>query len=209
MNFNTKLILFGLALSASTAFAKTPAAKTVSVIDVSKSPAAAAKATPVPPVAPPAGPSLPPEFGIFEVAAKAQPNSVPLKTPDGKETLNVNLMPVIANDSYQAAALVNGGVSVELTKNGSRVFHNYTVSHVGKKIAIAMNGRILSTMVIKEPIDKKIVTMGVVGKEAAEVVKSINSRPKLAAPTPMPSATPGKIVPTAAATPMVPAPKKK
>lgn len=78
--------------------------------------------------------------------------------PDRWRTQYVVRTPALEGDRVRAArARTERGrsiVEVQLDADGTRVFADLTAAHVGDKIAIALDGRVLASPVVNEPITR-------------------------------------------------------
>lgn len=88
---------------------------------------------------------------------------LPFQSPDG-ERMKVGALPVCDSSDVSSANPLYGpggwSLSVEFTGEGVRKMDAFTRSHRGEKLAIEIDGVILSTPVIREPFSRGAIITG-------------------------------------------------
>lgn len=120
------------------------------------------------------------DLHISSVVANSTSDSVLVRSKDGGETLNVSTNPLLTIDDLKSAKVLKEGkearMSVKINESAALKLRSYTANHAGERLAVIVNGELVSAPAIRDTIKNDFV-FGPMGLEQAEsLAKLINHR---------------------------------
>lgn len=118
---------------------------------------------------------------IRPVSDAKSPTSVELKDEESGASFWVEVDPVVSGFDFAHAnawgSKSQAFVGIKLTKDGARKIQNFTRDHIGERMALVIDGRLIKVPSIRDPIRGKALQIEPLSKETArEVVKAINNQ---------------------------------
>lgn len=116
-------------------------------------------------------------------ADKDDPNARELPFADGEAPFPVEPFPCLTEEAIHSATLVKNPdrdfprIEVELTESGAKLFAEITRRSIGKRMAIVVDGKVVSAPAIRSAITagKAVLEGGFTREEAEAIVESLNS----------------------------------
>ena len=120
------------------------------------------------------------EFELRLAEPKPSPGLTAVKRGDSPDTIYVSATPVVTNEDIVGARVVDVdgrfAIGLEFTSKAAERLRAATASHVGKPIAIMINGRVASAPVLTAPIsDSAMISGSFTRKEAEELVSRFSA----------------------------------
>jgi preprotein translocase subunit SecD len=132
---------------------------------------------------PPVAPKNPDLLQFRLVEEKEGPDTVAMKVMGKDETLNVNKQVLLNALDVESAKATrerhsgSPGLSLNFTRDGAKKFAEVTAKNVNRKLAIIVDGQLLSAPVIRSRVEggKAVITGSFTMKEAQELASAINA----------------------------------
>ena len=86
------------------------------------------------------------------VVASPAPDDIPYQTKDNNETIFVSKTPTISDEYIDNIQYTDEYIKVKLTKEGDKLFYDFTKANLGKRMVVMINGKIATAPVIRSPI---------------------------------------------------------
>jgi hypothetical protein len=86
------------------------------------------------------------------VTTSPSPDDIPYQTTDNHETIFVSKTPIISGESIDSIKYIDEFIKVKLTKEGDKLFYDFTKANLGKRMVVMINGKIATAPIIRSPI---------------------------------------------------------
>ena len=127
-------------------------------------------------------------LGLYLEAAEDDDLARELPLPEGQETIRVEPFPVLTDamvlraDVTAVAQMLASSINVTLSEGGAKIFEAVTRNSIGKRIAIMVDGKVISAPVVRDKISggKVQITGSFSQQEAEAIAKKLNAHREMA-----------------------------